>query len=121
MLAMGIDPKPSNDEEKEYVQQRIQQMAQQQQQPDAMMLAAQAEMVKAQADMLEQQNNQAAISIKAAEMQQKGYKIALDEKMQQSEIANVNADTVKKISEAEKTSGETFSNQLADLKSIMPN
>lgn len=57
MFGMGIDPQPKTDEEKAYVQQlAMQQQAQQQnQQPDPMMLAAQAEMQKGLAAQQEAQ------------------------------------------------------------------
>ncbi len=59
LISEGIDPKPTNDEEKAYVQQVIQQMqaAQQNPQQDAMMVAAQAEMGKAQAAMKNEEND----------------------------------------------------------------
>jgi len=122
LLGLGIDPEPKTDEEKQYVSSKEQQMqeASQNPQPDAMMLAAQAEMVKGQADMLEQQNKQAEIQLKAGKLQQDGYKVALSEQKQAADITNTNADTVKKISEAEKISGEAFSNQINDFKSIQP-
>ena len=67
MLALGLDPEPKTEEEKEYVAQKMQQMQQAAQNPqqDAMMLAAQAEMMKAQADMLAQQNKQVELNIQA--------------------------------------------------------
>lgn len=122
MLALGLDPEAETEEEKAYVQQKMEQMqaAQQEQQLDAAMVMAQAEMLKGQADMLEQQNRQAEIQLKSEKVQQEGYKVILAEEKQRSDIANTNADTVKKISETEKITGETFSNQLNDFVSIQP-
>ena len=71
MMAMGLDPNPESDEEKEYVQQKVEAMQQaaQNQQPDAGMVMAQAEMLKGQADMLEQENRQAEIQLQAGKVQ----------------------------------------------------
>jgi hypothetical protein len=71
MMAMGLDPNPESDEEKEYVQQKVEAMQQaaQNQQPDAAMIMAQAEMLKGQADMLEQENRQAEIQLQAGKVQ----------------------------------------------------
>ena len=120
MLQLGLDPKPTNDEEKNYVQNKINQMeaASKNPQPDPMMLAAQAEMIKGQADMLEQENKRLELQIKARETDQKGVRVALDDRKQRAEIGNINADTVKKFSQAEKISGEAFSSQLSDLRAI---
>lgn len=71
MLAMGLDPQPDSDEEREYVEQKVQMMQQQSQnqQPDAMMVAAMAEQTKAEADMLAQQNKQVELQIQMGKLQ----------------------------------------------------
>jgi hypothetical protein len=71
MIALGLDPEPKTEEEKQYVEQKVTQMQQaaQNQQPDAAMVMAQAEMLKGQADMLEQQNRQAEIQLQAGKVQ----------------------------------------------------
>jgi hypothetical protein len=71
MLAMGLDPDAETDEEKEYVQRKVEQMQQQAQnpQPDAAMVNAQAEMKKGEADLLEQQNRQAEMQLTATKIQ----------------------------------------------------
>lgn len=120
LLQQGMIPfEQMTDEEKEQAQAQAQN-----QQPDAAMVMAQAEMMKGQADMLEQQNRQAEIQLEAgkinASAQEASHKLWLQSQKQEADIANTNADTIKKITEAEKTSGETFSNQLSDLQSIRP-
>lgn len=57
LIMLGIDPDPENDEEKAYIEQKVQQM-QQQQEPSAEMLFAQAEMKKAQVDEINLQTSQ---------------------------------------------------------------
>lgn len=78
MMAMGLDPEPKTEEEKEYVAQKMQQMQQalnQPQQPDpvtmsamAQLEAAKAETMKASADMAAQQNRAKEIDIQAGKI-----------------------------------------------------
>ena len=72
MLALGIDPDPKDDDEKQYIQQKMQQMEQAAQQPqeDPMMVAAQAEQTKANADMMAQENKATELKISVAKMQE---------------------------------------------------
>jgi hypothetical protein len=60
---------PETPEEEEMLMQARQQQEQQSQQPDASMVMAQAEMLKGQADLLEQQNRQQEMSISAGKIQ----------------------------------------------------
>jgi len=74
MIQEGVDPDIKTDEERQYAQRIMQQMqmaAQQAQMNNPMMLAAQAEMQKAQADILDAQNNRAKIAIDAENAQTK--------------------------------------------------
>jgi len=74
MLSEGIDPDLKTDEEKQFAQgvmMQMQQAAQQSQMNNPMMIAAQAEMQKAQADMVDAQNNRAKIAIDAENAQTK--------------------------------------------------
>ena len=64
LIMLGVKV-PESDEEK----QMVQQAQQQQQEPDASMVMAQAEMLKGQADLLEQQNRQQEMAISAAKVQ----------------------------------------------------
>lgn len=70
MLDMGIDPQPKTDEERKHLEGLIQQKQQaaQNPQPDAAMVMAQAEMLKGQADLLEQQNRQQEMQISAGKI-----------------------------------------------------
>ena len=65
LIVMGVK-KPETDEEKQMLQQH---QEQQQNQQDPSMVMAQAEMLKGQADLLEQQNRQQEMSISAAKLQ----------------------------------------------------
>lgn len=89
LMMMGLDPEPESDEDKEYVQMKVQQMqaAAQNQQPDPAMVMAQAEHLKGQADMLEQQNRQAEMQISAGKVQ--ADLIAKREKLQSETQLNV--------------------------------
>lgn len=74
LIAEGIDPDIKTDEERQYVQQLMQQMqmqAQQAQMNNPMMLAAQAEMMKGQADLMDAQNDRTKLSIDAANAETK--------------------------------------------------
>lgn len=122
MLALGLDPEPKTEEEKEYVARKVQQMqaAMQNQQPDAAMLMAQAEMMKAQADMVAEQNKQAELQLKAGELQRKNYETGINEQKAAADIANTNADTINKLANAEKTAGETTAQQIENLQAVTP-
>lgn len=116
LILMGVK-KPETPEEEQMLQQHQEQQAQQGQQDPAMML----EMKKAEAEILREQNRAKQLQIDVAKLQQSDYDLALKEQKQASDIANTNADTVKKISETEQITQQTFSNQLSDLQSITPN
>lgn len=105
MLSMQIPFKPENEEEELYIQnkiQQIQQQQQQQQQNNPALLMAQAEMLKGQADMLEQQNRQAEIQIQMgkaqADIQGKQYKQMTDDQL----------NYVKSMQEQEKIDNKAF-------------
>lgn len=71
LMQMGLDPKPEGDEETAYVENKIKQLQEQANnpQPDPSMVLAQAEMLKGQADLLEQENRQAEMQISAGKVQ----------------------------------------------------
>lgn len=78
MVAEGVDPDLKSDEERQYAQQVIQQMqaqAQNAQANDPMMLAAQAEMMKGQADLMDVENDRAKIAIDAENAQTKRIQV----------------------------------------------
>ena len=89
MLQLGIDPQPKDDDEKKYIQQKVQQMQQaaQNPEPNPAMVMAQAEMLKGQADLLEQQNRQAEMSISAGKIQAEA--VSRSEKLQSETALNV--------------------------------
>ncbi len=73
MLDMGLDPDTENDEEKEYVEQRLQAMQNQGEQPSfeaqTERMNAEANMVGQQAEFLEQQNRQTDLNTNIAKVQ----------------------------------------------------
>ena len=84
MLQAGMIPENQmTDEEKE----KAQAMAQQPQEPSPQMVMAQAEMLKGQADLLEQQNRQAEMSISAGKIQAEA--ISRSEKLQSETQLNI--------------------------------
>lgn len=66
LMSLGLDPDPDTQEEQEYVQRKMQELQNAQQQEDPNMVMAQAEMLKGQADMLAQQNKQEELRLQAA-------------------------------------------------------
>ena len=89
MLQLGIDPQPKDDDEKKYIQQKVQQMQQaaQNPEPNPAMVMAQAEMLKGQADLLVQQNRHAEMSISAGKIQAEA--VSRSEKLQSETALNV--------------------------------
>lgn len=67
-MNMGIDPVPETDEERQFIEQKLQ-AASQQQEPDSMMVAAMAEDKKANAQLMEQENKRLELNMQAAKMQ----------------------------------------------------
>lgn len=67
MIALGLDPEPKTEEEKEYVAQKQKQIAEasQNKEPDANTLLAEANLIEKQTAMLAQQNKQAEIQLQA--------------------------------------------------------
>ena len=122
MMAMGLDPKPKNDEERQYIENKIAQMqaAQQNQQPDAATLMAQAEMMKAQADMQEQNNKRMQLELEAAKLQQEGYKIALSEQKQAADIGKTRADTMQSLAKTEQISNQAVGEQIDNMQKVTP-
>lgn len=98
LMMLGLDPDPETDEEKKYVQRKLEQIkaAQENQQPDPAMVMAQAEMLKGQADLLEQQNRQAEMNISSAKLQLEsvGRKEKLDSETSLN-IAKINQEQQK--------------------------
>jgi hypothetical protein len=115
LIALGVKEPETDEEIAEFEQ------AQQNQQPDAMMVAAQAEMTKAQADMLEAENDKTRLMIDGARLEQGGQKLSIEEARAVAEIRNKNANTIERMANAEKISGETVSNQIDDLQKMAPN
>lgn len=97
LILSGVK-EPETDEEIAMVQQ-----AQQQKEPDASMVMAQAEMLKGQADLLEQQNRQQEMSISAG-------KIQSDAQAKQSKLQSETALNVAKVQQEQ----QKIDNEAAD-------
>lgn len=121
MVSAGMIPVDQMTEEEK---QQLALQSQQAQAPDPAMIIAQAEMQKAQADLLAQQNKATELQLRQADLIQKGV-IASEKNDTErakviSDIQNTNADTLKKIAETEKINGESVSQQIDNLKDVTP-
>jgi hypothetical protein len=86
LVMMGFK-EPETPEQEQMLMQAQQQAEQQAQQPDSSMVMAQAEMLKGQADLLEQQNRQAEMSISAGKIQAEA--VSRSEKLQSETQLNI--------------------------------
>lgn len=102
-IMMGVQ-EPETDEEKIMVKQ-----AQENQQPDASMVLAQAEMQKAQADMMGEQNKQVELQLKAADAQAKH--LGTKEKLQSETALNA-----AKVKQGQQKLNQDFALNLAKLE-----
>lgn len=118
LLQQGVIPVDQmTDEEKK----QMQGAAQQPKQPDAMMVAAQAEQTKANADMLKAENDQTRLMIDGAKLEQGGQKLSIEEAKAVADIRNTNANTVERMANAEKTSGDNIGVQIDNIQKLSPN
>ena len=117
MLQSGmIPPDQMTDEEKE----QMMQQANQPKEPDANMILAMAEDKKAQADLVNASNDHMRLQIEMAKAQTGQQKANTEEAKTVSDIRNTDADTLKKMAETEKISGESVGTQLDNLGKITP-
>lgn len=116
LILQGIK-EPETDEEKAMLEQAQQAQGEQ---PNPAMVMADAEMLKGQADMAEQQNRQAEIQLNAAKVKHDEYRVLLEEQKQAADIGKTKADTMKSIADAEKISGETMGQQIANIQQLSP-
>ena len=114
LLLMGFK-EPETEEDKKFLAE-----SQQQQQPDANMVLAQAENKKADADIMKAQNDTTRLNLELGKIQQRGQEIDINRAKSVADIQNTNADTVKKMTEAEQTAQETKSQTMKDLIMEMP-
>lgn len=116
MLMMGLDPKPESDEEKQYVQQKIQMMQQQQeQQQDPAMIMAQAEsqarIMEGQAAMQNEVNDANENAIKQYDAQTKRIDVMTKAQKAGVDIQKTEADTQGQyIENAQKMTQTTLGN-----------
>ena len=89
-----------------------------QENPD--MVMAEAEMSKAAAANKEQDNRAAEIGLKSEKTKQEHYRLFLEEQKQAADIAKTKADTMKSLADAEKISGETMGQQIANIQQLAP-
>jgi len=91
-------------------------MMSQPQQPDPAMVLAEAEMVKAQADMMDANNKQMQLQLEVAKIEDKQRNTSISEAEAMADINNTNADTAKKLAETEKISNESVSMAIDDIE-----
>ena len=112
MINAGLIPEDQMTEEEI---EKLQKLRETPQEPDAAMVLAQAEMAKAQADQTKADNDTIRLNLEMAKVQQSGQKVSIEEAMAISKIQNTNADTVKKLADAEQTSEETQDSRMKSL------
>lgn len=112
MISAGLIPEDQMTEEEI---EKLQKLRETPQEPDAAMVLAQAEMAKAQADQTKADNDTIRLNLEMAKVQQSGQKVSIEEAMAISKIQNTNADTVKKLADAEQTSEETQDSRMKSL------
>lgn len=124
LLQQGLIPESQlTDEEREMMAIA----AQQPQQPSPDMVLAMAEQGKAEADLMNAQNKQGELMLKArdqeikvAELGQKGIKVDIERAKAVADIRNTDANTIKTMTEAEKNSAQTTKEQLDTLARFSP-
>lgn len=103
MLSFGIDPKPKTDEEREYVEYRIQMMQQQQNQPDPQTILALAEAEarrnEGMAAVQNEINDAQKIQTDQFNAITKRQEVAVKAEEVGAKIENINVDTLKKSQE----------------------
>lgn len=107
MIARGIDPQPKTDEERAYVQQKLQEIAaaaQQPPEPSPEMVLAMAEDKKGQAALISEENDRLELQLKAEEIRLKELELQI-----RAAQANVTI---------EKTMVETRGKQIDNAKSL---
>ncbi len=118
LILSGVKP-PETDEEKKMLAEA--QQAQQEPQGDpALMLAAQAEMLKAQNQQQELGIKAQAQQIEMAKLQQAGYKIQLDEQAQAADIGKTKADTIQSLAKTDQISSQTISQHMDNAEKLRP-
>lgn len=122
MMMLGLNPEPKTDEEKEYVQRKVQMMQQQQQvaaqQPDPMTMAAQAELMKGQAEMKRANLEEAKVMTDQMNAETKRIEAITKAKEAGVNIENTQADTAKKISEIRANKANTASKQIENIQKL---
>jgi len=124
MLAQGMIPESQmTDDEKE----KMQQAEQQPQEPDAMMVAAQAQQMTAQAEIMKAKNDRMKLDLEASKVRiaggklhQDGQKLTTEQYKVMSDIRNTDADTVKKVAESRKIAGEANDAEMEKLIKNLP-
>ena len=113
MLQQGMIPfDQMTDEEKEAAEAA----AQQPQEPSPEMVLAQAESKKGDADILQAQNDQTELQLKAIEIEQKGRKLSIEEGKAVADIRNKDSSTVLNLAKAE---GEQVDTELSKYNAII--
>ena len=117
LIMMGIK-EPETDEEKQMLQQAQEQQAQQAQQPDAAMVMAQAEMMKGQADIQEQENKQQEIQINAEKARQGQDKLSIDYINAQADVEKKRSETLRNMAQTKQISQQTVTEQMKGISML---
>jgi hypothetical protein len=117
LILAGVK-EPETDEEKAMVAES--QQSQQPQVDPAMMLAAQAEMLKAQNQQQELGIKVKAQEIEMARLQQEGYKISLDEQTKAAGIGKTKAETINTMVKTQQLSTQTQGQRIDNMQKLTP-
>lgn len=112
MLQMGLDPKAKTDEEREFVQRRIQATQQQQQQPSAQEIAllseAKAREMEGQAAIQNEINDATKNQIEIEKVKNDRAKVMIEADKVGAQIGNINMDTNLKAANINKSRVDAF-------------
>lgn len=117
LILAGVK-EPETDKEKQMVQE-----AQQNKQPQvdpAMMLAAEAEMLKAKNQQQELGIKAKAQEIEMVKLKQEGYKISLDEQTKTADIGKTKAETINTMVKTQQLSTQTQGQRIDNMQKLTP-
>lgn len=117
LILSGVK-KPETDEEKQMLKE-----SQENQQPQvdpAMMLAAEAEMLKAKNQQQELGIKAKAQEIEMAKLKQEGYKISLDEQTKAADIGKTKAETINTMVKTQQLSTQTQGQRIDNMQKLTP-
>ena len=121
LIQMGVKDPETDEEIAEFEQ------AQQNQQPDAMMVAAEGQRLEGMASMKKAENDEVKLQIEmkkleleAGKLQQGGQKLSIEEAKAVADIRSKNAATMKTVAETEQIGGDMLSQRIDDMQKLSP-